>query len=54
VNWFQIHTLALISVTELQALNYFKKTTLVELVNLHPLLVTAVDREKEEEEDAIC
>ena len=37
-DWSTIHQKALASVTPQQGLNYFKKTTLVELVENHPLL----------------
>ena len=36
-DWFTVHIAALASVTPQQGLNYFKKTTLVELVENHPL-----------------
>ena len=35
-NWFEIHCLAVASITRQQGLKYFKKTTLVELANKHP------------------
>ena len=37
INWFEVHILALMSVTQQQGLNYFKKTTLIELVENHHL-----------------
>jgi transposase len=48
VNWYRVHTLALISITKQQALNYFKKPTLVDLVQFHPLLVDDVQQEIEQ------
>ena len=38
INWYDVHSLALMSITPEQGLNYFKKTTLVELVENHPLM----------------
>ena len=35
--WFEVHSLALLSVTPVQGLNYFKKTTLIDLAESHPL-----------------
>lgn len=37
LNWYEVHSEALTLVTPYQGLNYFKNTTLVELVNNHPL-----------------
>jgi len=39
-NWYEIYLLAIMSVTPEQGLNFFKKTTLVELIENHPLLET--------------
>jgi transposase len=36
INWYKIHIQALMSVTRQQGINYFKNTTLVELVENHP------------------
>ena len=37
-NWYEIHLLAIMSVTPEQGLIFFKKTTLDHLVENHPLL----------------
>jgi transposase len=37
INWNSVHIAALQSITPQQGLNYFKKTTLIELVENHPL-----------------
>lgn len=36
-NWYEVHSLGLLSITPQQGLNYFKHTTLVNLVENHPL-----------------
>ena len=38
-DFFTVHTVALLSITPKQGLNYFKKTTLVSLVEKHTLLL---------------
>lgn len=46
-DWSTVHQMALSSVTPLQGLNYFKMTTLVELVEDHPLLRNTGDEDDE-------
>lgn len=36
-DWFRVHSLAIMSITPQMGLNYFKKTTLIDLVDRHPL-----------------
>jgi transposase len=40
-NWRMVHDMALASITEEDGLNYFKRTTLVELVENHPIFKRA-------------
>lgn len=46
-DWFLIHTMGLASVTPQMGLNFFKKTTLYELVNNHPLSEERINRDRE-------
>jgi len=47
VNWYEIHTLAILSITPQQGLEYFKKTTLTDLVISHPLSYEGIRRNEE-------
>lgn len=47
LNWYNVHKLALMSVTPQQGIKYFEKTQLIELVSNHPLNENFIKSEEE-------
>ena len=46
LNWYEVHSIAITSITPQEGLNYFKTTTLTELVENHLLSVDYQNKTK--------